>query len=115
MSNFLEEISSLSQSIVFLCFLALFTLRRLTYLSFLFFGTLHLDGCIFHFILCLLLLFFPRLICKVSSDNHFALLHFFFLGMVLITTFCTTLRTSVHSSVHITIEQLQVRLSACGL
>ena len=25
-------------------------------------------------------------ICKASSDNHFAFLHFFFLGMVLITT-----------------------------
>ena len=28
-------------------------------------------------------------ICKASSDNHFAFLHFYFLGMVLITTFCT--------------------------
>ena len=27
-------------------------------------------------------------ICVASSDNHFALLHFFFLGMVLITTSC---------------------------
>ena len=26
-------------------------------------------------------------ICKASSDNHFALLHFFFLGMVLVTAF----------------------------
>ena len=30
-------------------------------------------------------------ICKTSSDNHFAFLHFFFLGMVLITTSCTML------------------------
>ena len=37
-------------------------------------------------------------IFKVSSDNHFAFLHFFFLGMVLITTSCTVLQTSVHSS-----------------
>ena len=29
-------------------------------------------------------------ICKASSDSHFAFLHFFFLGMVLITTSCTT-------------------------
>ena len=36
--------------------------------------------------------------CKSSSDNHFAFLHFFFLGMVLITTSCTMLRTSIHSS-----------------
>ena len=28
-------------------------------------------------------------ICKASLDNHLAFLHFFFLGMVLITTSCT--------------------------
>ena len=37
-------------------------------------------------------------ICKASSDNYFALLHFFFLGMVLITASCTMSQTSVHSS-----------------
>ena len=37
-------------------------------------------------------------ICKASSDNHFAFLHFFFLGMVLITASCTISWTSVHSS-----------------
>ena len=37
-------------------------------------------------------------ICKASSDNHFAFLHFFFLGMVLITASCTVSWTSVHSS-----------------
>ena len=37
-------------------------------------------------------------ICKASSDNHFAFLHFFFLGMVLITASCTMSGTSVHSS-----------------
>ena len=37
-------------------------------------------------------------ICKTSSDNHFALLHFFFLGMALVTASCTMLRTSIHSS-----------------
>jgi len=42
--NFLEEISSLFHSIVFLYFFALFTLGRLTCLSLLFFGTLHSDG-----------------------------------------------------------------------
>ena len=42
-------------------------------------------------------LFFPA-ICKPSSDNHFAFLHFFFLGMVLITASCTMSPTSVHSS-----------------
>ena len=29
-------------------------------------------------------------ICKASSDKHFAFLHFFFLGMVLISASCTT-------------------------
>ena len=42
------------------------------------------------------LLFSP--ICKASSDNRFAFLHFFFLGMVLITASCTMSRTSIHSS-----------------
>ena len=28
-------------------------------------------------------------ICEASSDNHFAFLHFFFLGMVLIPASCT--------------------------
>ena len=37
-------------------------------------------------------------ICKASSDNHFAFLHFFFLGMVLITASCTMSWTSIHSS-----------------
>ena len=36
-------------------------------------------------------------ICKASSDSHFAFLHFFFLGMVLIPISCTMLWTSVHS------------------
>ena len=48
-SNFLEEISSLFHSIVFLCFFALITWGRLSYLSLLFFGTLHLNGYIFIF------------------------------------------------------------------
>ena len=35
---------------------------------------------------------------KASSDNHFAFLHFFFLGMVSIPVSYTMSRTSVHSS-----------------
>ena len=35
-------------------------------------------------------------ICKASSDNHFAFLHFFSMGMVLIPVSCTMSRTSVH-------------------
>ena len=37
-------------------------------------------------------------ICKASSDNHFAFLHFFFLGVVLIIDSCTVLGTFVRSS-----------------
>ena len=37
-------------------------------------------------------------ICKASSENHFAFLHVFFLGMMLITASCTMSRTSVHIS-----------------
>ena len=37
-------------------------------------------------------------ICKTSLDNHFAFLHFFFFGMVLVTASYTTLWISVHSS-----------------
>ena len=37
-------------------------------------------------------------ICKASSDSHFAFLHLFFLGMVLIPVSCTMSRTSFHSS-----------------
>ena len=37
-------------------------------------------------------------ICKASSDNHFAFLYFFFLGMILITAAYTMLWTSFHSS-----------------
>ena len=37
-------------------------------------------------------------ICRAYSDKHFAFLHFFFLGMVLITASCTMSWTSIHSS-----------------
>ena len=37
-------------------------------------------------------------ICKASSDNHFAFLLFFSMGMVLIPVSCAMSRTSVHSS-----------------
>ena len=37
-------------------------------------------------------------IFKASSDNHFVFLHFFCLGMDLVTTSYTMLQTSVHSS-----------------
>ena len=37
-------------------------------------------------------------ICTAFSDNHFAFLHFFFLGLVLVTASYTMSRTSIHSS-----------------
>ena len=36
-------------------------------------------------------------ICETTSDNHFAFLHFFFLGVVWITTLCSMLWISIHS------------------
>ena len=66
------------------------------YLSLLFFETLHLNGYIFPFLLCLSLLFSGN--GKASTDNHFAFLHFFILGKVLIIASCTILWTSIHSS-----------------
>ena len=51
-SNFFEEISNLSHSILFLV-LCIDHLGRLSFLSLVFFGTLHSDGYIFPFLLCL--------------------------------------------------------------
>ena len=81
----LEEISGLSHSIVFLCFFVLITEE-----VFLISPCYSLELCIFFF--------FPPLpftsllfsaICEASSDNHFAFLHFFSLGMILIPASCT--------------------------
>ena len=69
-------------SFLFYCFpLFLYTvhLERL-YLSLLFPGTLHSSGFIFPLHPCLSDLF--SAICKASSDNHLAFLHFFFSVMV---------------------------------
>ena len=71
-SPILEEISSLSHSIVFLCHFALFTLLAIlwnsvscTYLSF---SPLSFTSVLF------------SAIYKAFSDNHIAFLHFFLLG-----------------------------------
>ena len=95
-SNFLEEISSLLHSVVFLYFFALITKE-----GFLIPPCSSLELCIqigisFLFSFSLSLSSFSP-ICKASSDNHFARLHFFSLGMVLITVSYTTSRTSVCS------------------
>ena len=95
--NFLEEISSLSHSVVFLYFFALITEEgflispcipwnsafKWVYLSY---SPLPFTSLLF------------SAICKASSDNHFAFLHFFFLGMILITASCTMSQTSIRSS-----------------
>ena len=71
----------------------------LSYLSLLFFGTMHSNGYIFTFLLCLMLLFFSQLLVSPPPpDYRFAFLHFFFLGMVLITASCIMSQTSIHSS-----------------
>ena len=74
-----------------------FLISLISPLSLLFFGTRHSNGYIFPFLLYLSLLLFSA-ICKASSDNHFAFLNFFFLGMILITASCTMSQTSIHSS-----------------
>ena len=62
-SNFLEEVSSVSHSIVFV-FLCTDHRGRLSYLSLLFFGILHSHGYIFPFFLCFSLLFFSQLFVR---------------------------------------------------
>ena len=69
-----------------------------SYLSLLFFETLHLDAYIFPFLLCFFISLLPTAICRASPDNHFAFLHFFSMGMVLIPVSRIMLRTSVHRS-----------------
>ena len=78
-SSFLEEISSISHSIVFLYLFALFLLVILRN-SAIRCVCLSLSPLPFAFLLSLA-------ICKVSSDNHFAFLHFFFFRMVLVMGF----------------------------
>ena len=95
--NFLEEISNLSQSIVFLYFFAL--ILRKAFFSLL--AILLNSAFKWEYLSFSPLLFASLLltaICKAFSDNHFAFVHFFFLGMVLITASYTVSRTSVHSS-----------------
>ena len=78
-SNFLDEISSLFHSIVFLCFFSLFTEE-----GFLISPCYSLELCI-HLGISFLLLCFSLLfsaICKASSDNHFAFFYFCFSGVV---------------------------------
>ena len=84
-SNFPEEISSPSHSIVFLYFFALITEE-----GFLISPCYSLELCI--------QIGISFLFSFASSDNHFAFLRIFFLGMVLIPASCTMSGTSIHSS-----------------
>ena len=91
-SNFLEEMSCLSHSIVFLYFFAL-----ISYEGFLISPCYSLELCIqidISFLFSAIHSLFSA-ICKASSDNHFAILHFFFLGMILIPASYTTSGTSL--------------------
>ena len=78
-SNFLEEIASLSHSIVFLYLFALITEE-----GFLISPCCFLELCIQMGISSFFSFAFSfssfLAICKASSDNNFAFLHFFFLG-----------------------------------
>ena len=70
---------------------------RKAFLSFLaILWILHSDGCIFPFFLCLLLLFFSHLFVRPPQITILPCLHFFFLGMVLITASCTMSQIFVH-------------------
>ena len=95
--NFLEEISSLSHSIIFLYFFALITEEDIVISP-----CSSLELCIQWVYLSFSPLPFTSLlfiaICKASLDNHFDFLHFFFLGMVLITASCKMSWTSIYSS-----------------
>ena len=108
-SNSLEEISSLSHSIVFLCFL--FVCLSLVFFFFFALITeetfLSLLAILWNSTFKWLYLFFSPLsftcllssaICKASPDSHFALLNFFSMRMVLIPVSCTMSQTSFHSS-----------------
>src|SRR5574342_1406151 len=96
-SNFLQDISSLSHSVVFLYFFALITEKA--FLSLLAILWNSAFRCLY--LSCSPLLFTSLLftaIRKASPDSHFAFLHFFSMGMVLIPVSCTMTRTSFHSS-----------------
>ena len=96
-SNILEEISSLSHSVVFLYFFALiaeegclvspgYSLELCIQMGISLFSPLPFGSLLF------------TAICKASSDNHFAFLHFFSMGMVLIPVSCTMSQTFIDSS-----------------
>ena len=92
-SDFLEEIPSLSHSVVFLSFFALITEE-----GFLISPCSSLELRIQMGISLLFTFLLFTAICKASSESCFAFLHFFSMGMVLIPAFCTMSWTSIYSS-----------------
>ena len=96
-SNFLEEISSLSHSIVLLYFFALITEKSFLLSPAILWNSAFRGICLSFSPLPLASILFS-VICKAYLDNHFAFLHFFFLRMALITASCTMSWTSIHSS-----------------
>ena len=83
-SSFIKEISSLPFC-CFLYFFALFIEEGLLTSPWYSLELCILLGISFPFSLAFHFVLFST-ICKASSDNHFAFLHFFFFGMVLVTT-----------------------------
>ena len=85
-SNFLEEISSLPHSIVFLYFFALIAEEGFLI------SPCYSWNSVFKWVyLSFTPLLYASLLftAKASSDSHFAFLHFFFLGMILVPISCT--------------------------
>ena len=82
-SNSLKEISSLSQSVVFLYFFASITEEGFLISSAILWNSAFRCLYLFFIPLVFALLLFTA-ICKASPDSHFAFLHFFSMGMVLI-------------------------------
>ena len=82
MCNFLEEISSLSHSVVFLYFFALIAEEGFLISPFILWNSaFKWEYLSFASFLFASILF--TAVCKASSDYHFAFLHFFSMGMVL--------------------------------
>ena len=96
-TNFLEEISSLFHSIVFLYFFTLITEEVFFSLCAILWNSAFKSVYLSFSPLPFAYLPFSA-IGKASSDNNFAFLHFFFLSMVLMIASCTMSQTSVYSS-----------------
>ena len=96
-SSFLEEISSLSDSVIFLYFFALITEEGFL-ISPCYFLKLCIQMLYHSFSPLLFASFLFTAVSKASPDSHFAFWHFYSMGMVLIAVSCTMLQTSIHSS-----------------